>query len=480
MKRSAAIVPVITALVTGGVFVACSSGGSGSGFGTSSQGGGATTGGGTNASGVVTGGSTSAATLGGATTGGVTSYITVDGGVCPYTSGTVDHDGDGWSPADGDCNDCNKYINPGAYDIAGNGIDEDCDGKADDEPTGCDSTLTSVATSDGTDGTTAMDLCRSTTSDPPLATRTWGVISAAYVLPDQTTTPTPQNASDCSGGPYSADNIGLGYGILGPTFGASNKTQQGMHMLGLSSGTARQPTDPGYLPVWGFDKCYTSLGPAGFPGQAPACGTVRFGAIHDGAALQVVLRVPTNALTMSFDTNFFSYEFPEWVCSVYNDTFVVIMLPTPTGEPSTANDNIAFDTMGDVISVNAGFLSVCNPTTTAGSHGTGPQHGAYTYSCPEGPANLIGTGFGSDSPAPPFSFGIPTPQESHASTDWLTTTVSVANLAGQQVTLLFAVWDSSDGNLDSTVLIDNVTWTFATEPNQVPPTMVSPPVTMPK
>ncbi len=44
---------------------------------------------------------------------------------------TVDHDGDGFSPAQGDCDDTNPSIHPGAVEICGNGLDEDCDGVAD-------------------------------------------------------------------------------------------------------------------------------------------------------------------------------------------------------------------------------------------------------------------------------------------------------------------------------------------------------------
>jgi hypothetical protein len=165
---------------------------------------------------------------------------------------------------------------------------------------------------------------------------------------------------------------------------------------------------------------------------------------------------------MSFDSNFFSSEFPEYVCSPYNDTYVVIMTPSPSGEPASANDNIAFDSKGNVISVNAGFLTVCDPGTMAGNT---------TYPCPEGPGKLGGTGFAqADAPDP----------EDHAATDWLTTTVSVASLAGQQITLLFAIWDSSDGYLDSTVLIDNVHWTFATSPDTKVPVDAGSPMTIPK
>jgi RHS repeat-associated protein len=49
---------------------------------------------------------------------------------------TLDGDGDGFSSANGDCDDENAAIHPGADDVPGNGIDEDCNGAdsvADDE-----------------------------------------------------------------------------------------------------------------------------------------------------------------------------------------------------------------------------------------------------------------------------------------------------------------------------------------------------------
>ena len=54
-------------------------------------------------------------------------------GIADDGASTTDSDGDGYTLADGDCNDSSTgvAIYPGAADIAGNGIDDDCDGTAD-------------------------------------------------------------------------------------------------------------------------------------------------------------------------------------------------------------------------------------------------------------------------------------------------------------------------------------------------------------
>jgi len=56
------------------------------------------------------------------------------------TAVIVDDDGDGWSPDDGDCDDDDPTVHPGADETC-NGIDDDCDGSVDEEVCGEDCDL---------------------------------------------------------------------------------------------------------------------------------------------------------------------------------------------------------------------------------------------------------------------------------------------------------------------------------------------------
>ncbi|HKJ05594.1 MAG TPA: MopE-related protein, partial [Geopsychrobacteraceae bacterium] len=56
---------------------------------------------------------------------------------CPIDPNTVDDDADGYTENQGDCNDTDATVNPGATDVCGDGIDQDCSGSdAVCEPTG--------------------------------------------------------------------------------------------------------------------------------------------------------------------------------------------------------------------------------------------------------------------------------------------------------------------------------------------------------
>ncbi len=346
---------------------------------------------------------------------------------CSDTDPTTDFDGDGYTENDGDCNDCDANVNPNAIEVmtpmGGQGggnqgggppapADEDCDGMIDNVPMACDSGI-AIDSLDPMDGARAIGLCKVSNG-----TDEWGVADAQWTLPNGTPPP-------------AIPNFDLGHGIL-TAFGPNVSVQEGTAMLALSSGTARQPTDPGYQSVGGFSKGISNTGhPFGFPKESPSCGGAVTGACNDGVALQLTLRAPSNATGFRFNFNFYTYEWPVYVCSTFNDFYAAILEPFPMGQ---MDGNITFDNLANPISVNNAFFDVCGcsggPPCTAGG---------ITFNCALGDTELQGTGF-----------------EGHAATSWLQTTAPID--AGSEFTLRFLAYDSGDGALDSTGLTDNFEW----------------------
>jgi hypothetical protein len=233
-------------------------------------------------------------------------------------------------------------------------------------------------------------------------------------------------------------NFHLGHGLL-DGFGPNVDVRRGERLLALSSGSARAPGDPGYHDVGGFDKGYICSHPQGFPKESPACPGTITGEPHDATGIEITARAPSNAYGFSFDFDFYTYEWPDFVCSTYNDFFVAILSPIPPGQ---MDGNVSFDNQGNPVSVNNAFLSVC------GCVGNPPNPcfaGGKTFPCQLGNVELIGTGFGFD-----------TGFQDHGATSWLQTQAPVE--PGEEFTIRFAVYDSGDGVLDSTTLIDNFKW----------------------
>jgi hypothetical protein len=337
-----------------------------------------------------------------------------------------DHDGDGYSFNQGDCADCDVNVNPGALDFPGNGADENCDNVIDNEPVTCDAGL-ALASSNPWEYARAIDLCRTTTANaPPGPTKTWGVTDAKLVQAD---------------GVQGIAALGAG---IQAQFGTVNFPLKGARMATFSSGTARYPGQPGFVNPNGQFASYvhgTACSyPSGFPKNKAGCPTSGPQA-YDSAGLKVRVRVPTNAKSLAYNFHFFSSEYPEWVCTAYNDTYAALM-----GSLAT-NGNISFDSQNNPVTVNVGFFTI--PGCAGCNHPI-----------------LGNTGFN----------GTCSGQICGGSTNWLVTTAPVT--PGELMTMHFSLWDQGDHVWDSSVLVDNWTWSAnpaTVQTGQQPPP--PPPVT---
>ena len=424
MKSSLGLACALAALGVAST-MGCSGASDGSGFRGASSGAGGSAGG--------SGGSggSGAGIIGGDGTGGTGQNVDPP---CTVGDPNVDSDGDGFTTAQGDCNDCSAAMNPGAYDFAGDGVDEDCNGKVDDEPTGCDTGLNVAG--DALAAAKAIGLCRTQQGS------SWGLVSAKWVFPDGTTQSQPGGgflSTNCANGgePPNPES----HGILG-SFGNAIKPRDGASLLAMSSGVARSGNQSasqnganGTSPD-GAQMCTKSNTPPGFPVASTGCAfpPATDTTANDGMALELVIKTPTNAHQLSFDFDFYTYEFPNYVCSTYNDFFVALLQTKAPLDPKW-NGNISFDSQGNPVSVNNGLVDVCQGPTSAGGK---------NFPCSLGPGEMNGTGFDDSGPS------------QSAATSWLNTKAGI--VPGETITLRFAVWDAGDEVLDTTVLIDNFGW----------------------
>ena len=352
-----------------------------------------------------------------------------------------DADGDGWTACNGDCNDSNALVNPGAFEAVGNGIDDDCDPlTSDGNPAPTCSTVKKSAGVTALDVAKAMDLCQTTTANPPLATKKWGLITQNQLLANGAV----PNATDLSNMQNFQTEVMLGYGNI-------IKPHKGTTMAGLSTGAMRVTGEAGFAPPTGGTSYASSIAFAPLPGAPlgtylaqhgnnllpgkcasvpPKTCPIGSGA-NDSVDVQLKIRVPTNAKSMSYDFRFFSGEYQSYQCTMFNDYYLAMLT---SGAPAIpADHNISFDTFGNAVSVNNGFFDVCG--------GNGQNCG----NCPSGTAELAGTGMDS---------------VNGGGTTWLTTDAPV--VSGETIVLDLVIFDVGDHAFDSLVLLDNFRWSLNT------------------
>lgn len=339
--------------------------------------------------------------------------------------------------------------------MPGNGCDDDADGKVDVEGT-CDAALGVDA--DAESFARALGLCKNASGGA------WGLVSAKYV-----------NGFSRDTAPAEGQ-----HGIL-PRFGFAVTPREGGSLGVLSTGWAREFDAPSNAqktpfnqqppnaiqegPVPGLPSVKAPVRgdpPPGWPKAAQGCPQLSTDTF-DMAGIEIALKVPANAKAIRFDFDFYSGEWPQWVCSRYNDGFVAML--ASKANTSGTWENVSFDAKGNPVSVNFAFFDRCTPGVKTACKESTPK----TSVCPGGTAELAGTGFA----ATADYCGYGTTSTGGGATGWLVSEAPV--VPGEMIRLRLLVWDTGDFKFDSTVLVDHVHW-VTTSPAPAPKTERAPPI----
>jgi hypothetical protein len=256
-------------------------------------------------------------------------------------------------------------------------------------PGPCDSTLNLVE-ADALKAAQALDVCKMS-----FLTTEWGLVSVEYTRANGSVMP-----------------VNNQFGVMNK-FGTNNNPVKGSNLLVLSTGAARTPGQPGSCGSTGCNVTGIGTSSPSIPANVPGCPNPSN--ILDDVSMKLTFRVPPTATGFAINHNFFTFDYPEFVCTAFNDQFQIIVNPAPAGSIA---GNVAFDALSKPIGVNCSFIQGSNSGL------------------------LAGTGFDTWGDA--------------ASTGWLRTTVPV--VPGSTITIQLLIYDVGDGVSDSSVLLDNFQW----------------------
>jgi hypothetical protein len=144
---------------------------------------------------------------------------------------------------------------------------------------------------------------------------------------------------------------------------------------------------------------------------------------HDYAELRIETKVPSTADAFIYEFAFFSAEYPTFTSqgSPWNDMYVAWL------ESEAWTGNISFDEHGNPISINGVFLDYLDADSPL---------------CDRSPCVAPELdGFAMDG---------------HAGTRWLETVAPV--VPGEEIEVIFSIFDMSDAYFDTVVLLDGVHW----------------------
>lgn len=338
---------------------------------------------------------------------------TVDAGAPRPPTACVDEDQDGFYscldenypewPQAVDCDDSLWFVQPGGAEFADNGVDDDCDDEVDELPT-C--TCAPGNGASAAEVLAAMDLC----DESILSVTRRGDGQQFGVYEEFYEDIVPQMGS-CLGM--------ISTGIAG----ATELELDGADLCGCSFFGCDDDPDPTPDPdAFGEDVC-------------------------DLAQVRLTLRPPSNAKGFEFSFMFVSAEWPEFLCSSYNDTFYTLYTSGAVAGGEVAN--ISFDAQQRQITVNVGFFesprewSVSLENTPFGAVDDGatctdfPVEGCMLPGYCDDPnmeLDRIGSGSG-----------------------WLSTRAPVEP-GEESIDLVFSIHDEGDGIYDSAVFLDDFRW----------------------
>jgi hypothetical protein len=352
----------------------------------------------------------------------------------------------------GDCNDADPLVNPGAFDVVGNMVDDNCDGSTDEQPDPC---VLNVPKDDPRALAAAIELCAP-----------WLIDASVNPLSD-----------------LKQKSVRAKLGKLSP--------KQGTSFAMLSSGLAVDESDApsGWLPQPGTPfQSPPQPNPDVLTSRNICTNSMQTAAasINDLMALTLKIKVPTNAFSFTFNFNFYTAEYAETVGNQYNDQFLAVLDSKKVKgnamlQCGTNGCNVSFDANGEPITVNNGFFTVCDSSPVCGISpdcvncgNNCPLKCGHTCTktmdnpcgSPAGPGHcgsatweLDGSGYEIDD-----GTGVPI----GGATGWLTTTAPVQ--PGETITLTFAVFDAGDNLWVSSVIIDNFQWQVnaADNPSTIP------------
>lgn len=364
--------------------------------------------------------SSSGAGAGGGTGGGASPAID-----CTVDPDDDDQDRDGFRRPD-DCDDFQNRVNPGAFDIPGNGVDDDCDGGIDN--------------GDGVPCDDANDVIPIDSTDPKAMLRSMGLCKTA-ILDGSPGQPWGVGTAELWGltSAWSAKRSHLQHGVH-TEFGQLFQPLRGRTMLMLSNLRARTETQPDGLA--GYPNLDANVGepmPNGFPENDSVCLAADDHPPGDGVAwnpisIRTTLRVPTNAVKLRWSVRaVVAMPLIESVCRG-NNSFFGIFTGNPGGTPT--EPNVATLPDGQSFSLDHLPFTFCTPTQF-----TLPGR-TYEFACPDGPVDGSSWGWVA------------------GATRWLEQEIDV--VPGEAISFSPVLWGEGDaGGGALAVMLDDAHWVAA-------------------